>query len=54
MHSLTPDYLAKLRFDTRQLATLRALGEYQGKQLLYASPKAGRVTVDRVVAVNRR
>lgn len=35
MHSLTPDYLAKLRFDTQQLATLRALGEYRGKQLLY-------------------
>ncbi len=35
MHSLTPDYLAKLRFDTQQLATLRALGEYRGKQRLY-------------------
>ena len=32
MHSLFPDYLAKLRFDTQQLATLRALGEHQGKQ----------------------
>lgn len=37
MHSLTPDYLAKLRFDTRQLATLRALGEYGGKQRLYVA-----------------
>lgn len=37
MHSLTPDYLAKLRFDTQQLATLRALGEYRGKQLLYVA-----------------
>jgi Fic family protein len=36
MHSLTPDYLAKLRFDTQQLATLRALGEYRGKQLRFA------------------
>lgn len=35
MHSLTPEYLAGLRFDARQLATLRALGEYQGKQKLY-------------------
>ena len=35
MHSLSPDYLAKLRFDARQTATLRALGEYRGKQQLY-------------------
>jgi hypothetical protein len=34
MHSPTPDYLAKLRFDTQQLATLRALGEYRGQQFL--------------------
>jgi Fic family protein len=37
MHSLTPEYLAKLRFDTQQLATLRALGEYRGKQRLYVA-----------------
>jgi Fic family protein len=37
MHSLLPDYLAKLRFDTQQLAMLRALGEYRGKQQLYVS-----------------
>lgn len=35
MHSLSPDYLTKLRFDTLQLATLRALGEYQGRQQLF-------------------
>lgn len=35
MHSLTHEYLAALRFDGTQLATLRALGEYQGKQQLY-------------------
>lgn len=35
MHSLSPDYLANLRFDAQQLATLRALGEYRGKQRLY-------------------
>lgn len=35
MHSLSPEYLARLRFDGRQLATLRALGEYRGKQALY-------------------
>lgn len=37
MHSLSPDYLAKLRFDAQQLATLRALGEYRGKQQLYVA-----------------
>lgn len=35
MHSLSPEYLAKLRFDAKQVATLRALGEYRGKQQLY-------------------
>ena len=42
MHSLTPEYLAALRFDGSQAATLRTLGEYQGKQQLYAaqSPEA--------------
>ena len=35
MHSLSPDYLAKLRFDAQQLATLRALGECRGKQQLF-------------------
>jgi Fic family protein len=35
MHSLTPEYLGSLRFDTQQCATLRALGEYRGKQNLY-------------------
>ena len=37
MHSLSPGYLAKLRFDAQQLATLRALGEYRGKQRLYVA-----------------
>ena len=35
MHSLAPDYLDRLRFDATQLATLRAIGEYRGKQALY-------------------
>jgi len=35
MHSLSPDYLARLRFDAQQMATLRALGEHQGKQKLH-------------------
>ncbi len=38
MHSLTPEYLDALRFDGTQVATLRSLGEYQGKQRLYAEP----------------
>lgn len=42
MQSLTPDFLAALRYDGLQVATLRALGEYRGKQQLYAaqSPEA--------------
>ena len=35
MQSLSLDYLAKLRFDAQQLATLCALGEYRGKQQLF-------------------
>jgi Fic family protein len=35
MRSLTAEYLARLRFEGRQLATLRALGECRGKQDLY-------------------
>lgn len=42
MRSLTPEFLAALRFDAIQMATLRSLGEFQGKQKLYAmqSPEA--------------
>ncbi len=35
MHSLTPEFLANLRYDGLQIATMRALGEYRGKQQLY-------------------
>lgn len=35
MHSFQPDYLASLTYGAGQLATLRALGEYRGKQALY-------------------
>lgn len=35
MHSIAPDYLDRLRYDATQLATLRAIGEYRGKQALY-------------------
>lgn len=37
MHSLTPDFLSKLRYDGLQVATLRALGEYRGKQQLFVA-----------------
>src|SRR6478736_3055208 len=36
VHSLTEQFLASLRFDTEQAATLRAIGEFRGRQeLLY-------------------
>jgi Fic family protein len=37
MHSLTPDFLATLRYDGLQIATMRALGEYRGKQQLFVA-----------------
>ena len=37
MQSLSPQVLAKLRFDAQQMATLRALGEYRGKQQLFVA-----------------
>ena len=51
MHSLLPDYLARLRFDARQLATLRALGEYRGKQQLYVAQSPEVLSDLRQVAV---
>jgi Fic family protein len=35
LHSLTPEHLDRLRFDAQQAATLRAIGEYRGKQALF-------------------
>ncbi len=42
MASLKSKYLEELKFDSAQLATLRELGEYRGKQILYSkqSPEA--------------
>jgi hypothetical protein len=42
MRLLTAEYLAALRFDDTQAATLRSLGEYHGKQQLSTtqSPEA--------------
>lgn len=51
MHSLLPEYLAKLRFDSRQLVTLRALGEYRGKQQLFVSQSPEVLSGLRQVAV---
>lgn len=51
MHSLTPDYLARLRFDTQQLATLRALGEFRGKQALFVAQSPEVLSDLRQVAV---
>ena len=51
MHSLLPEYLAKLRFDTQQLATLRALGEYRGKQQLFVAQSPEVLSDLRQVAV---
>ncbi len=51
MHSLSPEYLSKLRFDTQQLATLRALGEYRGKQQLFVAQSPEVLSDLRQVAV---
>ena len=45
------EYLAKLRFDAQQLATLRALGEYRGKQQLYVAQSPAVLSDLRQVAV---
>ena len=45
------DSLAKLRFDAQQLATLRALGEYRGKQQLFVAQSPEVLSDLRQVAV---
>jgi len=40
MHSLTVEQLTQLRYDGLQLSTLRALGEYRGKQKLFVAQSA--------------
>jgi len=50
-HPLSPDHLARLCFDTQQLATLRALGEYRGKQRLYVAQSPEVLSDLRQVAV---
>lgn len=51
MHSISPEHLAKLRFDAQQLATLRALGEYRGKQQLFVAQSPEVLSDLRQVAV---
>jgi Fic family protein len=51
MNSLTPTYLEKLRFGANQMATMRALGEYHGKQLLYVAQSPEVLSDLRQVAV---
>jgi Fic family protein len=51
MHSLSPDALARMRFNAQQVATLRALGEYQGKQRLYVAQQQEILTGLRQVAL---
>ncbi len=36
MNSLTSEYLNRLKFSYRQASTLKKIGEYQGKQMLFA------------------
>ena len=51
MRSLSPDTLARMRFDAQQVATLRTLGEYQGKQRLYIAQAPEVLTGLRQVAI---
>lgn len=51
MHSLRPDFLDKLRFTSAQLASLRALGEYRGKQTLYFAQSPEMLSDLRQIAV---
>ena len=51
MQSLSPDYLANLRFNAQQLATLRALGEYRGSQRLFVAQSPEVLSDLRQVAV---
>lgn len=41
MQSLTEQFLARLRFNSEQAATLRAIGEYRGKQELFYQQAPG-------------
>lgn len=51
MNSFLNDYIAKLRFNAQQLATLRALGEYRGKQQFFVTQSPDLLSDFRQVAV---
>ncbi len=51
MHSLQPAFLADMGFSARDVATLRALGEYRGKRALYAGQRAETLAVLRAEAL---
>ncbi len=51
MHSLTLLYLERLRFNAKQVATLRALGEHHGRQQLYVAQSPETLRDLRKVAV---
>lgn len=51
MSSLLPKYLSKLRFSSQQLATMRVLGEYRGRQQLFVAQSPEILSDLRQVAV---
>ncbi|MBW3565411.1 MAG: Fic family protein [Acidobacteria bacterium] len=51
MHSLSPGYLQDLSFTPAQVSTLRALGEYRGKQELYEKQRPETLEALRTVAI---
>jgi len=60
MNSLLPDYLDALSFGKKHIATLRAIGEFKGKQELYSlkSPRAlddlkGLAAIESTISSNR-
>lgn len=51
MHSLQPAFLADMGFSARDMATLRALGEYRGRRALYARQRPETLAVLRAEAL---
>lgn len=51
LHPLAPGYLAALRYDGSQLATLRILGEYRGRQQVFVEQLPGILNDLRRIAV---
>ena len=51
MHSLTPEYLARLAFTPDEVASLRQLGEHRGREAVYARRRPEVLEALRTVAV---